>query len=711
MAKFNINFLKSKRMIIFGFTIFLFVFFNLNYYLQKQLIDIYKSRESIILKDRYGQEIFIKPNEKGNFARYLDEVPPWFKELLIKKEDKYFYYHFGFNPWSISQAGLGYLGIGNRKGSSTISQQLVKILLAKEFERSLKTKILESFYTLSLEIFQSKEEILKMYVNSVYFGNQAQGLAEASRLYFDTSPDLLTDGQILQLISSIHSPTKTNPAKLKNKEITLSLAKKWNLNISEIEIIEPEKIKESTKKYLHFNDSYFETQSLINDFSENNQLTLDRDLTEKIRKIVQRNIEELKPKNVKHGAVIVIKLPENEILTLIGSPDPKSFEEGYQINMLKEPRPIGSTIKPFIYLKAFEKDLRPYTLIDDREYKYITAIGFPLYPKNFDYQYRGQVNLHYALSNSLNVPTVKVLEYVGLENFYQFLGKDLEFKPVQPLDNYQLGIALGVLEMSLWDLAKYFTIFPNEGILREHKIYLNDNEKVVKVIAKPEYIQLVNKILNDRKTGIDQFGLLSELNLFQENYALKTGTSRDFHDSWIIGFTPDFLVGVWVGNTDNTPTEAVSGQIGAGRIWSEVMELLFHSQYNKKTPFNFDLIEEFYQTENIEYGLADDDYEKILNALKERDLTLILNPHPGDVFLLEQNTKIILEAKESVKWFIHPVKSSKAGAEQFNGVNEEFLGEGKSKIFIPQRLGQYQIKAVDFDGIGETITIYIQGSD
>ena len=388
--------------------------------------------------------------------------------------------------------------------------------------------------------------------------------------------------------------------------------------------------------------------------------------------------------------MIIIKLPENELLTLIGSPDPNSFEEGYQINMLKEPRPIGSTIKPFIYLKSFEKGLRPYTLIDDREYKYITAIGFPLYPKNFDYKYRGEVSLHYALSNSLNVPSVKVLEYVGLKEFYNFLEQDLEFKPIQNLENYQLGIALGALEMNLFNLAEYFTIFPNEGILKGVKIY-PDKAISEKQIAQLEYIQLINKILNDRKTGIEQFGLKSDLNLFQKNYALKTGTSRNFRDSWVMGYTPDFLVGVWVGNSDNSPMNKISGQIGAGRIWGEIMELLLNSEYNKKTPFEFNLLKEFYNESSIEYGLADDNYEKALNNLKEEDSALILKPHQGDAFLLEKNTKIILTAKKSVKWFI----------------NDKFLEEGEKIFFNPKKIGDYQIKAESPNNFQEIITISI----
>lgn len=698
MLKINSKILikRNEPFLIIGFILLIpLAFLTIGYHLQKKLITIYENQQSTIIEDRYGGEIAILPNEKGYWARYLEKIPSRFKELLIKKEDKYFYYHFGFNPWSTFQAAGGYFGLGPKRASSTISQQLVKILLEKEFKRNLKNKVIELFYGLSLEIFQNKETILKMYANSIYFGNQVQGVAETSQRYFNLSPELLTDGQIFQILATISSPSENNPTKEKNEKSAIFLAKRLGLN-ENLYLTDSQTVKENIQKYSHFSKSYFEIQDLIKPELESEQLTIDKELTEKLREIVQINLRELKEKGAKNAATIVIELPENKILSLIGSPDPYSFEEGHQINMLAQPRTIGSTIKPFIYLKAFEKGLRPYTLVDDREYKYITAVGFPLYPKNFDYKYRGEVSLHYALSNSLNVPTVKVLEYSGLENFYNFLERDLGFKPVQDLDNYQLGIALGALEMSLLDLAKYFTIFPNGGVLKELTMFKNNTTLTSgKKIAEPEYIQLVNKILNDRQTGIEQFGLKSELNLFQANYALKTGTSRSFRDSWIVGFTPDFLVGVWVGNADNSPMDAISGQQGAGRIWSEVMELLFNSEYNKKTPFEFNLIEEFYQNGNLNYGLVNDDFEKCLNTLKERDSALILNPHDGDIFLLENNTKIILEAKENVSW----------------SANKEFLGEGNKVIFIPKKPGQYQIKAMGFGDVNEEISIYIQEVD
>ena len=212
---FRTNFKKilKNRNFLTLFLIALICFLTISYFLQEQLINTYNTQNSLIVQDRTGKIIFIEPNEKGNWSEYLNKIPSQFKKLLIRKEDKYFYYHFGFNPWSTFRAVVGYLGLGPKRASSTITQQLVKILLGKESERNPKNKIIEAFYTLSLEIFQSKETILKMYANSVYLGNQAQGLSEASKLYFNLSPDMLTKGQIIQLLSTISSPTKNNPSK------------------------------------------------------------------------------------------------------------------------------------------------------------------------------------------------------------------------------------------------------------------------------------------------------------------------------------------------------------------------------------------------------------------------------------------------------------------------------------------------------------------
>lgn len=659
------------------------------YIFDRQLLKIYNNQASAIFFDRNNRIITIIPNQKGYYNQYQNDFPKEIFDLLVQKEDRFFYLHPGINPVSSFKALLYNFGIGSRKASSTITQQLTKMLLGNELKRNLKNKIIESIYSLALETFHSKKEILVMYANSIYFGNKIQGVNQASQSYFNISPDLLDKSQIVQLLASISNPLENNPAKNNNIKESLMFSSVLGLDIKEDSFIDVKTTKNNLSTFIFSDKAYFEISSMYASKEKINKITLDKEINEKVRNIMQQKLNELVVRNADNAAVIVIKLPENEILAAVGSPDPYKDEKGFKINMILQPRQIGSTIKPFIYLKGFENGLRPYTLVNDREYKYITEIGFPLYPKNFDYQYREIVNLHYALSNSLNVPSLKVLEYIGLEQFYSFLTKDLQFKPIQHLENYQLGIALGGLEMSLFDLCKYFTIFPNKGYLKD--LSMIESVKPEIKIADEKYIQLVNKILNDRTTGIEQFGLKSDLNLFQNNYALKTGTSRDYKDSWVIGFTPDFLVGVWVGNADNSSTLAVSGQIGAGKIWQQTMELLLNSEYNKKTDLDFDLISSFNDGQSIQYGLSDDNIEKSKNIILDQETSLITSPHDGDVYLLEENAKIKMEAEEEVRWFI----------------NDKLIGDGKDKIISIAKTGQYSIEALRNNESSEKITIFV----
>ncbi len=682
----------SIKKIILIIIVFLVSLIAVSYYLNLKLIEIYKNNASSIVKDRNEVVIAILPNNKNYFAKYTEEVPEEFKNLVILKEDRYFKWHLGINPVSTGRALLYRIGVGNRKASSTITQQLIKVLLENELERNASNKIKEFFYVVALEIFQNKETILLMYANSIYFGNQVQGIETASNYYFNVNPEMLSDGQIIQLISSISSPSRTNPASNRNKEYSLALASNLGLKIDKEKLLSQKQVLENTKRNQFISPTYFEAKSFTSSNTSHCNLSIDSVLQEKIREIVKQTIYNLRDKNVTHASVVVLKTPENELLSIIGTPNPQSFDTGHQINMAMENRSIGSTIKPLIYLKSFEKGLRPYTIAVDREYRYITAMGFPLYPKNFDYKYRGEVTLHSSLSNSLNVPSVKVLEYVGLEEFYSFLEDDLKVVPVQDFNVYQLGIALGNFELSLYNLTHILSILPNNGVFNpilKNTCEIQPNNK--NVIIHPQYVQLVNKILKDRKTSIDQFGFYTDFNLPYEHYALKTGTSRDFRDSWIIGYSPDFIIGVWVGNADLTPMKEISGQSGAGKIWAEVMQLLLHSKYNKKTPFDFSMITEYTDKTGIFYGLPNDDIEYHQNILLEEDNTLILTPHDGDYFLFKEEMNIILTSSSPSSWYIDGKLLSR---------------ESEKAKFTPSSKGSYVVTAKSNER-EESITIII----
>ena len=372
-------------------------------------------------------------------------------------------------------------------------------------------KTVELWYACALELFTSKEEILAMYGNTVYLGNQVQGLNEASTLYFGKPLEKLDDTKLSMLLATLSSPSTQNPWTEENARVSRNLALRLGIAFDPKAAIVKNEHAYAPKKD-------FELASMGVTCDRACTTTLDADLTTRLRTMLQERVLRGWSAGARSGAIVVLKLPEKELLAIVGTPNTHSLEAGQQINMAIEPRPIGSTAKPFIYLEGFRKGLRPYTLVNDREYKFPIGSGFPLYPKNYDGTYRGWITLHSALSNSLNVPSVKTLQFIGLSDFYAFLEHTLGFKPLQDLDTYQYGIALGALEMDPLTLAHYLSIFPEQGVLKPLRIFLTGTTTQTittpmsvfsqqKKVADSAFTQLVTRVLNDRITGVQQFGL------------------------------------------------------------------------------------------------------------------------------------------------------------------------------------------------------------
>lgn len=688
--------MKKRRIIIvitLGVIVLGSFLFSASQRATNQLLAQYVSFSSPIIHDRNGDIVRMQSNASGYYSSFADAPPKTFTTLLTNVEDKYFAWHPGINPISSIRGALSFLGIGPRSGGSTITQQLTKILLQTGEERTLKNKVRESLYALALELSLQKDEILTMYANVAYFGGRTQGITEAARVYFDKYPSELTEHEQLSLVATLKSPSRGHPGTRENNQRTSILAAALGVTGAE------SKIATTSAILARGSVADFEISTLNITCTLTCRLTIDNGLTKSLRDILVRHINSSALKNTANGAIVVLKLPENELLAIVGSPDPTAVSYGYQINMALEPRPIGSTAKPFIYLKGFEKGLRPYTLVDDREYKFPIGSGFSLYPKNYDYKYRGNVSLHDALSNSLNVPTVKVLEHISIDTFNEFLTNTLNFTSLRPIEEYELGIALGTLEMDLLTLTHLFSLFPNEGILEPLTTVFGEGPTQTPMtsitettrIAGAEYVALINAILSDRLQGVEQFGLKSNLSLPYDNYAVKTGTSREFHDSWTIGYTPDFVVGVWVGNADDSPLDGISGQTGAGAIWHDVMQLLLASKYSSGTTFDLSLVEKFQDGNSLQYGLHNDDIEFARRILLEEDNALILEPHDGDVILFDE-PRIQLRAKEPVTWTI----------------NNNVIASLKIATWEPHEPGIYQITANTKDGVSETITVEIR---
>jgi len=663
-------------------------------YANTQLHNRYHTLSSVTVYDRNEHVITKTVNSKSHYTEYRTSYPETVQALVIAKEDRHFKIHPGINPFSILRAIFSRITTGKTTGASTISQQTAKILLNNEQDRSILHKCEEVLYALSLELHTTKDEILSMYLNSVFLGNQAQGFNQASLLYFDTPIDKLPEEDVVRLLATLSNPSNTNPWQDANQHQAELLGAKLSVTISSSS---PSRVPRNS-----FNaDTTFELTNMNFQCSANPcTTTLDAELTETLRKELQYTVDHFRSMGVTHGSIVVIHAPTNELLAIVGTPDPQQDKFAHKINMAVQPRPIGSTMKPFIYAKGFELGLRPYTNVIDREYKYPVITNFSIYPKNYDGTYRGQVTLHSALANSLNVPTVKVLEYIGLDTFYTFLLEELSFRPISDITSYAYGIALGGLEMDLLTLSHYFTIFPNDGTLLPLTIEKGvvftppqSNIRQQRKVFAEQYTDLVTKILSDRATGAEQFGLKSNLDVPYHSYAVKTGTSRDFHDSWTIGYTPDFVVGVWLGNAENKPLTQLSGQSGAGSVWKRAMDIVLNSPYRSDATFTFDTLKTFDGPNGDMYGLPDDNVESAQTKLA--DTRLVLQPHEGDVFLYTPDTTIQLVGTVPLTW----------------SINEDVIGSGSLLAWHPPAPGTYTITATNDKEVSETINITLTDTE
>lgn len=660
----------------------------------------YKSETSTQIFDRNGALLQILPNQKGEFMT-VGTSTPRVRELTVLKEDKYFYYHLGINPLSILRSLAHSLLYGEHAGGSTITQQLVKNLLGHENDRTVLNKLSELFYAAALELHTGKEEILTMYLSSAYFGNQIEGVEGASQYYFGKSSAELSDGEIVRLLALLSAPS-FGLGSAGNTERATNLGKR--LGVTEIPPYNevPKDIRETKK-----DPAMFELVSLYSpsDCGHICTLSIDRELTAKIRELVRDRLSTKQFDSVANAAVAVIKLGKNgkpnSLLSLVGTPDPYGAGNGNQINMALAPRPIGSTWKPFIYGKAIEKGARPYSIIDDTEYRYEIGTGYAFYPKNYDGIYRGDVTLHYALSNSLNVPAVRALQFDGVDSFGVFMKNSLGFTPLQSFDTYQLSVALGGLEMNPLLLANYFTVFPRNGILtplelidgKPTEIPMSTIVSEARRVLAATTTELVNHMLSDRLMGVEEFGLASNLNLPFTGYAVKTGTSYDYHDSWTVGYTPDVVVVVWIGNSDNKPMDLLTGARGAGKIWHDVMTLLLARGDITQQVFDTSSIVPVQTKEGRSFGLHDDSIEQSRTIMSDMESNeLVLEPHNEDILQYQEGMSIPLRAKRSLVW----------------KVDGEILGEGDKTFWNPAQSGNYTIEAYENSGVKvATLHIYV----
>ncbi|MBI2330181.1 PBP1A family penicillin-binding protein [Candidatus Daviesbacteria bacterium] len=584
-------------------------------------------RETLINHNGRGVKLFDR-NNKPFFTFYearfgkkipLTQIPKITQQTIIAMEDKDFYKHPGFSIPAIIRSFFNNIqGRSLTYGGSTITQQLVKNSLLnprKDFLRKTQEIILAQ----EIERRYTKDEILEMYLNSVYFGEGAFGVEEAANIYFSKQAQDLNLTQSAALAGLLSAPSKLSllngnlSGAKKRQEIVLA-------RMQSLGLITKVQKEEALARDLEIspNNSDFNTVAphfaimvrdfLIEKYGEekiagsgiNVKTTIDLDWQKFAEEAVEKQVKNLKWNNVSNGAAVVLDPRSGEIKALVGSVNWQDDSFG-KVNIPLSLRPPGSSIKPLIYIRAFEKGIiTPATILQDSPTKFANFnedkffASFPTKsaalaalardpnayysPKDYDRKYRGPVTVRRALANSLNIPAVAVLKKLGLQEALDS-AKNLGLTTLKDPSNYGLSLILGTAEVRLLEMTSAYAVFANGGLKNDPVIVLEITDKAGKAlyqnqtrpkqVADEKYTFLISSILSDNKTRAELLG--TALNISRPA-AVKTGTTEDFKDAWTIGYTPSLVVGVWVGNNFGERMDGIAGSLGAAPVWKSLME-------------------------------------------------------------------------------------------------------------------------------------------
>ncbi len=571
---------------------------------------------SLRITDRNGRLLYeILPQSGGRHAVLLPaNIPQCMKDATIAVEDKHFYQNSGVDLEGILRAlWINIKGGETIAGGSTITQQVARNLLLQDElgQRTLRRKIREVVLAWQMTRKLSKDEILALYLNQVNYGGLSYGVDAAAQTYFGKSASdlLLPECALLAGLPQapgIYNPF-TNPDLAKQRQMIVLGLMEDQAFITHAELLAAGSAPLSYNPTPYPNeaphfiwvvksqlDSLFASGELNLTQSLVVRTTLDLSAQHLAEEVVRRHLEEFKQKeqggishNVNNAALVALDPHTGEVLALVGSAGYFNASIFGALDMATSPRQTGSAFKPIVYALALDPTrAHPWTAatsILDVTTTFITQDGTPYTPKDYDSREHGPVSVRQALASSLNIPAVKTLNEVGIENSLTLAGR-LGITSLGDPQSYDLSLVLGGGEISLLELSTAYGALANQGTFMGHTIILDVRDadgNLVFTQAKdpplqiidPRVAWLISDILSDDRARTLGFGQNSLLKL-DRTAAVKTGTTTNFHDNWTIGYTPDLLVGVWVGNSNYEAMHNVTGLTGAAPIWHDVMRTL-----------------------------------------------------------------------------------------------------------------------------------------
>ncbi|MBI1864090.1 PBP1A family penicillin-binding protein [Candidatus Woesebacteria bacterium] len=555
--------------------------------------------------DRNGAVLYdIFTNERRTPVSFSD-IPEYLKKATVSIEDKNFYQHQGFDPKGILRAIYNIVRYHQLQSGSTLTQQLVKNVLLSS-EQTVSRKVKELLLSIQIERKYSKDQILQMYLNEAPYGGTAWGVEAASETYFGKKvKDLnLVESAFLAGLPqrpSYYSPYSSAPkayidrtkAVLRRMRedgyITSDQEKSADDQLADLQF-QPQGASFKAPHFVQYVQKILEDrygENVVGQGGLKVTTTLDLSLQEKAQQIVADEISKVNDLHITNGAAVVIDPQTGEILAMVGSKDFAAKDYDGQVNVTTSLRQPGSSFKPFTYVTAFKKGYTPASMIMDVPTTFPGGADNPDYkPVNYDGKYRGPMQIRYALGNSINIVAVKTLALVGIKDVLEtaYDAGVTTLPPTQDtLNRVGLSLTLGGGDVKLLELTDAYSIFLNGGSRVEPTSILkvedssgrvlenNTPTKGKRVITESEAF-LIDDILSDNHARETVFGLNSLLNIPGRQIAVKTGTTNDKRDNWTIGGDTQRLVGVWVGNNDNSEMlQVASGVTGASPIWRRIL--------------------------------------------------------------------------------------------------------------------------------------------
>lgn len=556
-----------------------------------------RNNTGIVLQDVNGKAFYSVGRAEHRNNVPLNQISQPMQHALIASEDKDFYKHGGFNLFSIIRALVTRTG-----GGSTLTQQLVKNTLLSD-EHSYLRKYQELFMAIAVEQNYTKDQILEMYLNSVYFGENAFGVEDAAKAYFNTTADKLDIAQSAMLVGVLPAPSAYSPisgsAEYAKERQTTVLTRMVNNNY----ITNEEKTAALSEELAYGNGGTNDNtvaphfaEMVINQLSKKYgyetvmrsgyqvKTTLDLSAQTSLQDSVNAGMKHVNAMNGSNAAGLVLDPTNGEVRALVGSADYNNEKWG-KVNMVTTARQPGSSFKPIYYSYALADGvITPATVLDDK----VIDFGGGYTPRDADRSEtsRGQVTVRQALDWSLNIPSVHVMQSYTITKSMT-AAKNLGITTLDDNKNYGLSLALGSAEVPLQQMTHAYAAFANQGQQYDMQLIQRIDNKFGKEIFKVEHSSkqaiskegayLTSNILSDNTTRSRIFG--SSLTVRGHTVAVKTGTTNDNRDAWTIGYNPQYVVGVWVGNNDNT-VMASGGSDMAGPIWRNTMTKLLSGKQN-----------------------------------------------------------------------------------------------------------------------------------